>query len=188
MIGHSAGGYLTLMTGFCVGPRPKALVSFYGYGDIAGPWYSRPDPFYCQQPPVPKDEAYAAVGEKIISEAMGWNNRGRFYLYCRQNGLWPMEVTGHDPDTEPGEFDPFCPVRNVTGEYPPTLLLHGDKDTDVPYEQSVMMAAEFRRNNVAHRLIDVPHAEHGLAGADPQAVDDAYRAAIQFVRLHLDSE
>jgi acetyl esterase/lipase len=43
--GGSAGGYLTLMTGFCVEPRPKALVPLYGYGDIAGPWYSRPDPF-----------------------------------------------------------------------------------------------------------------------------------------------
>ena len=44
--GGSAGGYLTLMTGFCVHPRPAALVSYWGYGDIAGSWYSRPDPFY----------------------------------------------------------------------------------------------------------------------------------------------
>jgi acetyl esterase/lipase len=34
--GSSAGGYLTLMTGFCVDPRPKALVSYWGYGDIIG--------------------------------------------------------------------------------------------------------------------------------------------------------
>ncbi len=45
VIGHSAGGYLTLMAGFCVNPRPKALVSFYGYGDIAGSWYGQPDSF-----------------------------------------------------------------------------------------------------------------------------------------------
>ncbi len=54
VVGHSAGGYLTLMAGFHFNPRPKALVSFYGYGDIAGDWYSRPDPFYSQQPAVPK--------------------------------------------------------------------------------------------------------------------------------------
>ena len=53
VIGHSAGGYLTLMTGFCVEPRPKALVSFYGYGDIAGEWYSRPDQFYRESVPSP---------------------------------------------------------------------------------------------------------------------------------------
>ena len=34
-VGHSAGGYLTLMSGFSVDPRPRALVAFYGYGDTA---------------------------------------------------------------------------------------------------------------------------------------------------------
>jgi acetyl esterase/lipase len=34
--GHAAGGYLTLLSGHAVEPRPRALVSFYGYGDIAG--------------------------------------------------------------------------------------------------------------------------------------------------------
>jgi alpha/beta hydrolase fold len=47
--GGSAGGYLTLMTGFVLRPRPKALVSYWGYGDIVGAWYSRPDPFYSRQ-------------------------------------------------------------------------------------------------------------------------------------------
>ena len=48
---------MALMAGFVLKPRPKALVSFYGYGDIAGEWYSRPDPFYNRQAPVPKEEA-----------------------------------------------------------------------------------------------------------------------------------
>ena len=39
---------------FRVEPRPKALVSVWGYGDIVGAWYSRPDPFYCRQPAVPE--------------------------------------------------------------------------------------------------------------------------------------
>src|SRR5262245_18919331 len=37
--GGSAGGYLTLMTGFCVKPRPMALVAYWGYGDVDGDWY-----------------------------------------------------------------------------------------------------------------------------------------------------
>jgi acetyl esterase/lipase len=32
--GGSAGGYLTLMSGFCLEPRPRALVSYYGYGPL----------------------------------------------------------------------------------------------------------------------------------------------------------
>ena len=58
-----------------------------------------------------------------------------------------------DPDREPRLFDPFCPLRNVTKEYPPTLLLHGDNDTDVPFEQSVLMAKELERHGILHELI-----------------------------------
>ena len=59
VVGHSAGGYLALMSGFCVAPRPRAIVSFYGYGNIVGEWYSKPDPFYCTQPSVSEQENLA---------------------------------------------------------------------------------------------------------------------------------
>ena len=164
VVGHSAGGYLALTAGFRLKPRPTAIVSFYGYGDIAGEWYSRPDPFYNREPPVPKEEAYKAVGTQLISDDLG-TNRGRFYLYTRQQGLWPLEVAGHDPDKEPRAFDSLCPVRNVTKDYPPTLLLHGDQDTDVPFDQSVLMAKEFERQGVQHEFIRMAGRGHGFDGA-----------------------
>lgn len=170
VVGHSAGGYLALMSGFRVKPRPKAIVSFYGYGDIIGEWYSRPDPFYSQQPPVAKDEAYAVVGQEVISESNS-RERFRFYLYCRQNGLWPNEVAGLDPGKRPKAFESLCPARNVTRKYPPTLLLHGDKDTDVPYEQSVLMAEVLTRHHVEHKLITMTNRGHGFDGGR-RAVDD----------------
>ena len=189
VIGRSAGGYLTLMAGFCVHPRPNALVSFYGYGDIAGPWYSRPDPFYCREPAVTRAEADAAVGDQVISNAAGpeHQNRGRYYLYCRQQGLWPKEVLGRDPDKQPCDFDPFCPVRNVTAGYPPTLLLHGDEDTDVPYEQSVLMADTLARAGVEHQLLTVPGGGHGFDGRmDEPVVSAAFETVLCFLGGILD--
>jgi acetyl esterase/lipase len=187
VVGHSAGGYLTLMAGFCLEPRPKALTAFYGYGDIAGEWYSRPDPFYSRQPAVPKEEAYQAVGGPVLSEG-GSSNRFRFYLYCRQQGLWPREVTGHDPDTEPRAFDPFCPLRNVTADYPPTLLLHGDQDTDVPYEQSVLMAEALQQHGVEHLFITVANGGHGFDGGNGGLQDPAnaerFAQVLGFLKWH----
>lgn len=78
------------------------------------------------------------------------------------------------------------PVRNVTGDFPPTLLVHGEEDADVPCALSVAMAAALRANKVEHRLITYPKAEHGLAGADPAKVAEAYRVAVAFLRTHLD--
>lgn len=185
VMGGSAGGYLTLAAGYRVDPPPKALVSFWGYGDISGAWYSRPDPFYSKLPPVPKEEAYQAVGGPVIAGSSGRNNRYRFYLYCRQQGIWPSEVAGHDPDKEPKLFEAFCPVRNVTAKYPPTLLIHGTKDTDVPYEQSAVMAKELGRKGIEHELITVQDAGHGLPGVKPAVLADIQDRVLAFLNKHV---
>jgi len=192
-VGHSGGGYLALMSGWCVAPRPQAVVSFYGYGDIAGAWYSRPDAYYCGLPAVSKEEAYAAVGGPVISANEGAHHRDRFYLYCRQQGLWPKEVTGYDPSTllgagpvtQPQEFDRYCPVRNVTRDYPPTMLLHGTADTDVPYRLSVDMADALARAGVEHELITIEGGGHGFDGADTAEVAAMLERVVEFLKRHV---
>jgi acetyl esterase/lipase len=185
VLGGSAGGYLTLMSGFLIEPRPRALVSFWGYGDIAGDWYSRPDAFYRKQPLVSENEARAAVGTHALAEPPPSNQRGRFYLYCRQNGLWTKEVAGLDALKEPKALDPFCPIRNVTEKYPPTLLIHGTIDTDVPHEQSVQMDRELTRHGVSHELISVPGGGHGLGGMDRARLALIRERVVMFLSRHL---
>lgn len=180
--GGSAGGYLTLMTGFCLEPRPRALVSFFGYGDITTPWYSEPDAFYRRQPLVPQEEAERSVGASVLSEPPAANQRGRFYLYCRQNGIWPDRVSGHDLRTEPRWFDRYCPVRNVTAQYPPTLLIHGTADTDVPCAESKNMASRLATAGVPHELLTVSGAGHGLTGGKPEDLAHVYQRAVEFVK------
>jgi acetyl esterase/lipase len=187
--GGSAGGYLTLMTGIAVKPRPRALLAYWGYGDVDGDWYVKPSEHYRKQPLVKKEEALKAVGDKMLTDgSSGAKNRGRYYLYLRQNGLWTKEVTGFDPETEKKKLDPYCPVRNVTAEYPPTMLVHGTEDTDVPYVLSAAMAKELTRHRVIHELVTVPGAEHGLRDGDKKQVAEAHQKAIEFVRSHLKGE
>ena len=188
VVGGSAGGYLTLTSGFRVTPRPAALVALWGYGDLVGSWYSAPSPHPRHHTAkLTREEAFRQVAGPPIADARERKgDGGAFYQFCRQQGLWPKAVSGWDPHTEAEKFVPYMPVRNVTPEYPPTLLLHGEADTDVPCTLSVTMAAELRRNKVEHRLITYPKAEHGLAGADAAKVEEAYRLAVEFVRKHLD--
>ncbi len=182
--GGSAGGYLTLMTGFCVRPRPRALISLSGYGGIVGPWYGQPSPFYLQQPRVSKEDAYASVGTACVSEPPEKNQRGRFYLYCRQKGIWPKEVSGHDPEADPKWFNPYCPVLNVSAKYPPTVLIHGTADTDVPHEESVNMDETLSRFKVEHKFITVPGGGHVLRGVSGSESARIYEQALGFVKEH----
>jgi acetyl esterase/lipase len=189
VVGGSAGGYLTLTTGYRVQPPPTALVSLWGYGDLVGAWYSEPSPHPRHHSiKMSRDEAYQQVsGDPVSDSRERRGNGGAFYQFCRQHGLWPKAVSGWDPHIEAEKFAPFMPVKNVTAEFPPTLLIHGDMDTDVPHEQSQLMAAEFKKHKVEHELISIPGGEHGLAGVERQEVDATYRQAVEFLKKRLAS-
>jgi dipeptidyl aminopeptidase/acylaminoacyl peptidase len=96
-------------------------------------------------------------------------------------------VSGFDPSRDARKLDRYCPVRNVSADYPPTLLIHGTEDTDVPYEQSAAMAKELSRHKIPHELVTVRGAGHGLAGGDKQLVEDAQEKALAYIRKHLKS-
>lgn len=190
VVGHSAGGYLTLMMGFCVTPRPRALVSFYGYGDVAGEWYSRPSVYHSQNGLVSKDEAYKIVYGSVISETDKDSDRTPFYRYCRQNGIWPLEVIGYDPDMQPEAFIPYCPLQNVTKDYSPTYLLHGDNDPGVPAEQSVMMSEELTRKGVVNKLYIARNGRHGFdkggdRGVEADVLKEIFDSVLSFLEDHL---
>ena len=75
-------------------------------------------------------------------------------------------------------------ARNVDKNYPPTLMIHGTVDTDVPHEQSQIMAAEFKKHGIPYKLISVQDGEHGLQGADPKAINAAYDQVLPFIKKH----
>lgn len=187
VIGASAGGYLTLTSGFRAQPRPTVLVSFFGYGDLVGDWYSQPSHHARHnRVRITEDEAQLQMGGPPVSDSRDRvGDGGLLYNYSRQQGTWPEVVSGWDPHTEAEKFYPFMPVQNMTQDYPPTMLIHGTSDTDVPYEQSVMMAEQFNRHGVPHELVTIPGAEHGLADGDPQLIDRAYDDALAWINLYM---
>lgn len=180
--GGSAGGCLTMIAGYRATPRPTVLVPFWGYGDLIGDWIGKPSPHARHQTKFTKSEAYAQVGGPPIADSReSKKERGAFYEYCRQQGIWPNAVAGWDHHREPEKFYPYMTLKNVTKAYPPTLMVHGTKDTDVPYEQSTLMAEQLKQHGVEHELVTIPGAEHGLAGGDPKLIDDAYQRAFEFM-------
>ena len=78
------------------------------------------------------------------------------------------------------------PVKNINDEYPPTLLLHGGRDTDVPYEKSVMMAKELSRYEVKNKLITITGGSHGFdRNDDDPVVQKSFSDVLDFLDLYL---
>jgi len=174
IVGQSAGGYLSLLAGQRLRPRPSAVIALYGYGDVSGSWYSEPDPHYCSEPHVHGGEARRLVGSSTVKDAPGIS-RIPFYIYCRQRGRWPLEVAGPELASDADALAAWCPVFNVDGRTSPTLLIHGDNDTDVPYGESVRMARALARAGRTQEFITIPRGSHGF---DQNPADPASRLAV----------
>ena len=81
--------------------------------------------------------------------------------------------------------DAYCPVRNVTKDYPPTLLIHGTKDTDVPYALSVQMDKELTSKGVGHEFITIPDGIHGFRSKiDADISARTYQHVVEFLNQH----
>jgi len=186
--GASAGGYLTMMSGIAVDPPPTALVAYWGFGDVDGEWTTEPNPHYREKMPlVSEEDAWAAVGEKVITgtDKTSGRARGKLFIYLKQNGLWAKVASGFDPDTEPDKLTPLCPIRNLSSKYPPILMLHGTADTDVPYAQSVEMARALERLGRPHELITIENGGHSLWGGDPKLIEQAFARSMEYIHEQL---
>lgn len=58
-------------------------------------------------------------------------------------------------------FRDAAPVTHVTADDPPFLLIHGDADKTVPYNQSEIMEAALKAVGVTVKLVRVPGGDHG---------------------------
>jgi len=53
------------------------------------------------------------------------------------------------------------PINHVSSQTPPFFLIHGEADTTVPYEQSLLMKAALSNAGVPVELLCIPGAGHG---------------------------
>jgi acetyl esterase/lipase len=185
--GASAGGYLALISGFDTEKRPSAIVSYWGFGDVDGDWTTKPSEAYRKGKLISQEDAWVGVGEEVLTATNKQNGRGRstFFLYLKQTGRWINAVSGLDPVTDREKLTPYCPVRNVTAQFPPTLFLHGTADRDVPVEQSISMARELTKHRVPNESIIIEGGGHGLWGGDRKLIEKAFKRSTEFIKEKL---
>ena len=188
VVGYSAGGFLALHCGFSNCPKPKAIVSVSGYGDILGEWARQPY-FYektvVESPPVNLQNYF---GKPPITSNVGQEKkRAHIRQYLRLTGAWPEWVCGIDPNKNSALFKSLSPLYNLSPDFPPTLLVHGEEDTNVPSEQSVQLAEELARQGVSHKLMVIPKGVHGFEvkmKADPKVIA-AFDEILGFLKKYL---
>ena len=67
----------------------------------------------------------------------------------------------------------YSPIVHVSSDDPPTLLIHGDKDSLVPVSNSKIIYEAFQKSRVKTQLIIIEGAEHGFRGKDAERASAA---------------
>lgn len=147
--GHSAGGHLALMTGYATDSGLFDRQCWNGDG--------------------PK--VAAVINWYGISDVADLLSGPHQHAYAVQ---WIGNPS--DPIALAKKVSPLSYLRK---NVPPTLSIHGDADTVVPYDQSARLHAALHKLGVTEQLITVPGANHGeFSNA---AVADAYQAIWAFL-------
>ncbi len=184
LVGHSAGAYLSILAGNTMEQAPKAIVSFYGYGDILDDWANAPDEYYMQMDRVTAEDALTSIDDSTITNA-SFKERYDFYVYTRQSGTWGKMVTNLNREDHLEELKSLCPARNIRQNFPPTFLIHGTKDTDVPFSQSLKLSQEFEKNNIEYQFIEMKGFGHMFdkfeGGLDNEEIKKTFVEVLKFL-------
>ena len=191
VVGHSGGAYLALVSGYSKGFRPKAIISFYGYGDIRAEWYTNPDTLNFSDTIISTEAAQQLIRDTVITSA-SVEDRLALYFYSRQKGNWPVLVTSHHPKEQRAWFQDYCPIENIDSKYPPVLLIHGDKDADVPVSESTRLKDRLTSKRIKNRLILMKNYGHLFdvfeGGMSNPRVTDVFNEVLVFLNRYSKQE
>lgn len=141
IVGMSSGGHLSLMAGALGAPgKPDAP-------DPVDRVSSRPDAIVAFAPPTDMAN-FGSPGRMPFNEP-------KYQVFLPAFPVAPTDVAGLTQAAKT-----LSPITYVTPSFPPTLLVHGDKDDLVPLQQSQAMDAALTKAGVEHKLVVVPGAGH----------------------------
>ncbi|KIL87889.1 hypothetical protein FAVG1_08770 [Fusarium avenaceum] len=180
-MGASAGGSLALCMAWGVEQPPLAILDFYGpkcYDDAA---WQQPIPALASKlPPPPPPSAFAPLFEEkeifvggVSLEGQssqrspltaGDPNRNTLRTAFTMKAIADGRVLQTIWPKFPEHLDLIDPALNVSSNWPPTAVVHGDADVMVPIQLSARFAALLEEEGVHHEMITVVGEPHTFLG------------------------
>jgi len=160
--GASAGGHLSL--------------EIAGFGDDGDP---------NAKDPVDKvsSKADAVVAFFPPTDFENWGDTGKtpFHMANMKIFFPAFGITDQTPEADAQKLAHLLsPVQLVKAGFPPTLIVHGDKDQLVPVQQAHLIDDAFAKAGVTHKLVIVPGGGH-----DAMTLLGGAGAALDWFQTHL---
>jgi dipeptidyl aminopeptidase/acylaminoacyl peptidase len=107
--------------------------------------------------------AVSVAGQSDLKRFLRWTDETRNGNQLLQRNL--ERFTGATGEADP-KLDALSPVRHVDAIKVPVLLIHGQDDTVIPYDQSKQMYDAMRGAHKDVELIPLKHEDHWLSRSD----------------------
>lgn len=88
-------------------------------------------------------------------------------------------VAGTSLDPVFNTVSPIGYVKNI-----PSLLVHGTKDSIVPYNQATQLVAVLKEKNIAHKLLTINGANHDLGVSNPNNIKKIIDAMAHWIKTY----
>jgi acetyl esterase/lipase len=97
-----------------------------------------------------------------------------------------IEFIGKPYDEAPEIWKEASPIYHVSPDDAPTFIIHGDRDSIVPFEQSVRFAEALKKVGVEVQLVAIKGMDHGPTTPEQQdELMKAFGKALEFFDKHL---
>ena len=181
--GSSAGGFLTLLAGLYIEPKPQVIVPIYPITDPLGTFFTNSQPAPSGRYSASKEEVAACLDLNAPPVVNGGQTpedpRTNIYVYMLRTAtlaqLWGVADSAE-------AVAPYRISRRIH-EFglPPTYLLHGDADTAVGVEQGDEVAGALLGCGGVLEY-ERPHGEdHFLDNGDDYQNDRLYEFVMRYL-------
>ncbi|KAK4634088.1 hypothetical protein CLAFUW4_01418 [Fulvia fulva] len=178
--GSSAGGYLALLAGLYVEPKPNVIAPIYPITDPLGTFFTNPQPPAMGRPFVERDEVAEFLDPKAPQVASNDSNSARSKMYIRMMHDANLAKLWSVPEGK--EADKWRLSRQVYGRgTPPAYVLHGDGDTAVGVEQGDEVVGAMLGCGI-EVVYERPHGKDHFLDAGEDYENEAF---YQFLLKHL---
>jgi acetyl esterase/lipase len=131
-------------------------------------------------------QAYSSNNEKRIKAVIDlFGPTDMEDMYSNATGNFPFLLSiflNGTPASNKIGYEKASPVKQITKDAPPTLILHGTNDRTVPIRQSELLKSALDKNNVVNQYVTYKGEGHGWYGKN---LSDTYDKMVNFIRQNV---
>lgn len=127
----------------------------------------------------------SVIKPKVVVDLFGPTDMTDLYNFYSNNSTTQYGFSyllNGIPSKNPSLYNSSSPINYVTSTSPPTLILHGGKDTIVPFRESVNLHNKLTSVGVINKYVFYPNQLHGFKGIDEL---DSHEQMVSFIKTYM---